>query len=77
MNDATVVFIYLLPHLNMRLRPRLLQQLRPGARIISHQFDMGNWPPDLTLRLEPSEEESVLHVWRIPKVISPELMASN
>jgi trans-aconitate methyltransferase len=76
-SDATVVFIYLLPHLNMRLRPRLLQQLQPGARIISHQFDMGNWSPDLTLRLEPSEEESVLHLWRIPEVISPELMTNK
>jgi len=65
-SDATAVFIYLLPHLNLRLRPRLLQQLRPGARIISHQFDMEDWSPDLTLKLEPSEEDSVLYLWRIP-----------
>lgn len=65
-SDATVVFLYLLPHLNLRLRPRLLQQLQPGARIVSHQFDMGDWAPDLTLRLEPSEEDSVLFLWHVP-----------
>jgi SAM-dependent methyltransferase len=64
---ATVVFLYLLPHLNLKLRPRLLHQLRPGARIISHQFDMGDWAPNLTLKLEPSEEDSVLYLWHIPE----------
>ena len=68
--DATVVFLYLLPHLNLKLRPRLLQQLQPGSRIVSHQFDMGDWSPDLTLKLEPSEEESVLYLWRVPNFIS-------
>ncbi|PSN12722.1 SAM-dependent methyltransferase [filamentous cyanobacterium CCP5] len=65
-HDATVVFIYLLPHLNLRLRPRLASQLQPGARIISHQFDMGTeWPPEKVLKLVPSEEESTLYRWRV------------
>lgn len=63
---ATVVLIYLLPHLNLRLRSRLQAQLRPGSRIISHMFDMGDWLPDQTLPLESSEEDSVLYLWRIP-----------
>lgn len=63
---ATVVFIYLLPHLNLRLRPRLQAQLQPGSRIVTHMFDMGDWRPDLTLRLEPSEEDSVIYLWRMP-----------
>ncbi|WP_017298445.1 SAM-dependent methyltransferase [Nodosilinea nodulosa] len=63
---ATVVFIYLLPHLNLRLRSRLQAQLRSGSRVVSHMFDMGDWRPDLTLRLQPSEEDSVLYLWRIP-----------
>ncbi|PZV06927.1 MAG: SAM-dependent methyltransferase [Leptolyngbya sp.] len=63
---ATVVFIYLLPHLNLRLRPRLQTQLQPGSCIVTHMFDMGDWLPDLTLRLEPSEEDSVLYLWRMP-----------
>lgn len=66
LRGATVVLIYLLPHLNLRLRSRLLTQLEAGARIVSHMFDMGDWLPDLTLQLEPSEEDSVLYLWRVP-----------
>ena len=62
---ATVVTLYLLPHLNLRLRPRLWQQLRSGARVVSHQFDMGDWLPDETMELRPSEEESTVYLWRI------------
>ncbi len=67
LSQATVVFIYLLPHLNLRLRPRLQAQLRPGSRIVSHMFDMGDWRPDLTLPLARSEEDSVLYLWRLPQ----------
>lgn len=63
---ATVVALYLLPHLNVRLRPRLLQQLRSGARVVSHQFNMGDWEPDQVLTLIPSEEESTIYLWTIP-----------
>ncbi|MBE9155522.1 class I SAM-dependent methyltransferase [Nodosilinea sp. LEGE 06152] len=66
LHDATVVLIYLLPHLNLRLRSRLQTQLRSGSRVVSHMFDMGDWLPHLTLRLEPSEEDSVLYLWQIP-----------
>ncbi|MBD2114722.1 MULTISPECIES: SAM-dependent methyltransferase [Cyanophyceae] len=66
LRDATVVFIYLLPHLNLRLRPRLQAQLQPGSRIVTHMFDMGDWAPHRTLHLHPSEEDSVLYLWRIP-----------
>lgn len=64
-HDATVVMLYLLPHLNLRLRPRLWQQLRPGTRIVSHQFDMGDWPPQRVVKLAPSEEDSTLYLWVI------------
>ena len=64
--DATVVALYLLPHLNARLYPHLLQQLQPSTRIVSHQFDMGDWEPDIILPLPHSEEESILYLWRIP-----------
>jgi trans-aconitate methyltransferase len=66
LHNATVVLIYLLPHLNLRLRSRLQTQLRSGSRVVSHMFDMGDWQPHLTQRLEPSEEDSVLYLWRIP-----------
>ncbi len=45
-SGATVVTLYLLSSSNVKLRPRLLSQLKPGARIVSHQFGMGDWPPD-------------------------------
>ena len=45
-HDATVVTLYLLPQVNLRIRPMLLKQLKVGTRIVSHQFDMGEWEPD-------------------------------
>ncbi|MGD1859363.1 MAG: SAM-dependent methyltransferase [Leptolyngbyaceae cyanobacterium] len=63
--EATVVMLYLLPHLNLRLRPRLRQQLRSGARIVSHQFDMGDWAPDQQIQLPDSAEESTLYLWKV------------
>src|SRR5690606_24387056 len=50
-SEATVVTLYLLQSVNMELRPRLLSQLRPGARIVSHAFDMGDWKPDDWMKL--------------------------
>ncbi len=45
-HDATVVTLYLLPEVNLKLRPKLLKDLKVGSRIVSHQFDMGDWVPD-------------------------------
>ena len=45
-HDATVVALYLLPEVNLRLRPKLLRELKVGTRIVSHQFDMVEWKPD-------------------------------
>lgn len=45
-SEATVVTLYLLDLVNLQLRPRLLDELRPGTRIVSHAFDMGDWKPD-------------------------------
>jgi len=61
-HDATVVTLYLLPEVNVRLRPRLPAQLRPGARIVSHDFDMGDWQPDQTV----TQTGSIIHLWRVP-----------
>ena len=46
LRGATVVTMYLLPAVNLALRPKLLSELRPGTRIVSHAFDMGDWKPD-------------------------------
>jgi hypothetical protein len=62
LREATVVALYLLPAINARLRPKLLSELRPGARVVSHAFDMGDWTPD--------EQRTVsgrkVFLWRIP-----------
>ena len=61
-SDATVVTLYLLPDLNVKLRPRLWEELKPGTRIVSHQFDMGTWKPEK--RLESNGR--VVYFWTIP-----------
>jgi ribosomal protein L11 methylase PrmA len=67
--DATVIFIYLLPHLNLRLRPQLWKQLKPGTKIISRDFDMGDWQPlqqlTLTVKEEEEDEQVTLYYWEI------------
>lgn len=51
-SSATVVTLYLLPSLNLKLRPTLWKTLKPGTRIVSHAFDMGDWKPEQTLNVE-------------------------
>ncbi|MDH4393547.1 MAG: methyltransferase domain-containing protein [Aquabacterium sp.] len=68
---ASVITLYLLPEFNLRLRPRLLA-LPAGTRIVSHDWDMGDWPPDRTLTLAVPEKaigldkRSRLHLWVVP-----------
>jgi SAM-dependent methyltransferase len=68
---ASVVTMYLLPEVNLALRPRLLA-LAPGTRIVSHDWDLGDWAPDRTLTLEVPdkaigrEKLSRLHLWTVP-----------
>ena len=51
-SEATVVSLYLLPSLNLKLRPTLWRTLKPGTRIVSHDFDMGDWKPEQTLNVD-------------------------
>jgi len=51
-HDATVVTLYLLPQVNLKIRPLLLKQLKVGTRIVSHQFDMGDWKPEKTVTVD-------------------------
>ncbi|MEF8797658.1 MAG: methyltransferase domain-containing protein [Salinivenus sp.] len=64
-SDATVVTLYLLPAINKKLRPLLLEQLDPGTRVVSHNFGMGDWAPDSTERVGPS----TVYRWTIPETI--------
>lgn len=67
-SDADVVFLYLLPRLNVKLRPRLLAELRPGTRIVSHSFHMDDWKPDA----EQTVEGRTIYFWRIPARVAGE-----
>lgn len=62
---ADVVTLYLLPDLNLRLRPRLLTELAPGARVVSHAFGMGDWVPDA----HQQAEERNVYLWIVPAVV--------
>lgn len=60
--DATVVTLYLHPDLNVKLRLRLWAELKPGTRIVSHQFGMGDWVPEKTLELNGR----TIYFWTVP-----------
>ncbi len=64
-SDATVVTLYLLPAVNMRLRPKLLE-LRPGTRIVSHNYDLGDWKPEKTIKLNLLDGEHTVFYWVVP-----------
>ncbi len=63
LSHATVVMLYLLPEINLKLEPKLRRELKPGARIVSHTFGMGAW--------KPAKQESVagekIFLWKIPR----------
>ncbi len=62
-SQATVVTLYLWPWVNLKLMPKLLRELRPGTRVVSHSHDMGEWRPEKSIRVEGDE----IHLWTIPK----------
>jgi SAM-dependent methyltransferase len=64
--EATVVALYLLPQLNRQLRPKLFSDLRPGARVVSHDFDMGDWQPDQVIHVPGEAYEHTVFYWIIP-----------
>jgi SAM-dependent methyltransferase len=66
LSPATVVTLYLTRELNLRLRPKLLRELRPGARVVSHDFDMGDWQPARTIRVEADGQSRPVYLWVVP-----------
>jgi Methyltransferase domain len=68
-SEATVVALYLLPVVNLRLRPKLLKELRPGSRIVSHDYDMGDWKPDRTVRVQLPERDHTIYYWVVPRAL--------
>lgn len=63
---ASVITLYLLPQLNVKLRPKILK-LKPGTRIVSHEFDMGDWKPDRSVKVGVRN----VHFWTVPKGAYP------
>ena len=61
-SPATVVTMYLLPDVNLKLKPNLQKQLKSGSRIVSHSFDMGDWKPDRVERVDGR----TIYLWTIP-----------
>jgi SAM-dependent methyltransferase len=71
-SDATVVTLYLLSFANVQLRPLLEKQLRPGARIVSHNFGMGNWEPhEVDTFTDTNGGTRTLYLWRVTPSPSP------
>jgi predicted O-methyltransferase YrrM len=61
-SDATVITLYLLPALNLKLLPKLLKEVKPGTRIVSHAFDMGSWKPEQELQVDGRN----IYFWTVP-----------
>lgn len=61
LSGASVITMYLLPDVNLKLKPKLLRQLKPGSRVVSHAFDMGDWKPD---KIEQVDGRT-LYLWNI------------
>jgi precorrin-6B methylase 2 len=71
--EATVVTLFLLPNVNLKLRPKLLQELRPGTRVVSNTFDMGDWKPEKEQSLPGADDDEASYLshkfflWKIPE----------
>lgn len=71
LHDATVVMLFLQPEVNLKLRPRLQSQLRPGARVVSHWHDMGDWTPDRVVSITAparggASAQRNVYLWTVP-----------
>ena len=72
LSEATVITIYLLPEVNLMVRPKLLATLKPGTRIVSHDYDMGEWRPDAQLVMDAPDKtvgrdkKSKVFFWVVP-----------
>lgn len=65
--EATIVTLYLSEKLNVLLLPKLLSELRPGSRILSHDFRMGDWKPEQTVRVPWGKLYRTVYMWTVPK----------
>ena len=74
LSEATVVTLYLGPGINVKLRPKLLRELDPGDRIVSHDFQMGVWAPDSTVDAgRGNTGNETVYLWTVPEKIPKDL----
>jgi SAM-dependent methyltransferase len=71
LSPATVVTLYLLPDVNRRLLPKLLRELRPGTRIVSHNYGLGDWAPARHRTIEVRGTKHEVYLWIVPARGSP------
>ena len=80
---ATVMSIYLLPEVNLMVRPKLFRELKPGTRIVSHDYDMGEWKPDAHFSLDAPgkpvgrDQISKVYFWVVPANVTGEWLLST
>ena len=72
LRPASIVTLYLLPRVNLELRPKLLEQLRPGTRVVSHAFMMGDWEPDSVVEVKVNQGvgRAMVYAWTIPAKVA-------
>ncbi|MGE5522975.1 MAG: SAM-dependent methyltransferase [Rhodospirillaceae bacterium] len=76
LSPASVVTIYLLPEVNLMVRPKLLATLKPGTRVVSHDYDMGDWPPDSSFTMDAPnkpvgrDKKSKVFYWVVPASVA-------
>jgi hypothetical protein len=70
-SEATVVTLYLLPQVNLKLKPELLK-MKPGTRVVSHNYDMGDWKPENSKKLTINGRDHYVYFWRVPEAKAEE-----
>ena len=66
LSEATVVTLYLLPEVNLKLRPKLLRELKPGTRVASHNYGMGDWEPKEVVEMKVDGSKHYFYFWVVP-----------
>ncbi|HYW10161.1 MAG TPA: class I SAM-dependent methyltransferase [Longimicrobium sp.] len=76
---ASIVTLYLLPRVNLELRPKMFEQLRPGTRVVSHAFDMGDWKPDtvVVVKVNQGLGRATVYAWTIPAKVAGRWMLTT
>jgi SAM-dependent methyltransferase len=78
LREATVLTLYLLPETNRKLLPKILAEMRPGARVVAHRFAVGEWPPDMQIVVDAAEDwsgttaERWVYLWYVPASVAGE-----